>query len=332
MDNVNNYHLTIIGGGLDFSSHLSVEACKVIRSARVVYYASCHSKVVRWLAELAKNALLIDIDRGQYKIGQYRPDMYQEMARIVVDDARNGEGVVLIEPGSAMVTDLVTPYTLRYAAQFDLNVRILPGISSIEMMFVFLGLDPSAGMQAILAQELVIRQIKLNPQLHTIIIQPGYYDTLWCFGWPKSGKNRFNELSKVLMTSYHQEQKMMLVRFPMYPGDRTHTFWFTLENLEFVTSIITPLHTLFIPSNGEIEKNEEFRKRIHSLDLSLQFMEIDPDDSPIQNKAIISNSDLAPLENQLPKYLLEQAEHFHQEWQNEYISRNITRTDGEGVK
>ncbi len=325
MNKVNDYDLTIIGGGLDFSSHLTVEACKVIRAARVVYYASCHPKVVRWLAEFAKNSLLLDIDRGQYEIGQYRPDMYQDMARIVVDDARNGGGVVLIEPGSAIVTDLVTPYTLGLAAQFDLNVRILPGISSLEQMFVFLGLDPSVGMQVILAQELVIRQLRLNPQFNTIIIQPGYYDTLWCVGWPKSRKDRFNELSRVLMASYRKDQKMMLVRFPMYPEDRTHTFWFTLEDFELVHPIITPLHTLFIPSAEEVEKNEEFRQRMHSLELSVQFLETDPDGSPIQNEPVISNKDLERLENQLPKYLLERGEQLHQEWQREYISRNITR-------
>ncbi|MBV8226690.1 MAG: hypothetical protein JO232_16040 [Verrucomicrobia bacterium] len=319
--------LTIIGGGLELSAHLSVEACKAIRAARRVYYhgASCHDTVIRWLAILARDSMLIDIDKEHYKLGQYRPDMYKAMAMIVAKEARDGGGVVLIEQGSSVVTDLVTPYALLLADQFDLKVRVIPGISSLEQMFVLFGLDPSSGLQVILAQELVVRQIRLNPQLDTIIMQPGYYDTFWWAGWPKSRKNRFGELSRQLLESYPNDQKMVLARLPMHPQDQTHEFWFRLDDLGLLHPIITPLHTLFIPAAGETEKNREFQQRMNSWKLSVGFLETDPDGSPVQNKPVTSIEDLQQIESRLPRELLERAKCLQKEWQIERVARRTAR-------
>ncbi|WP_168991640.1 hypothetical protein [Paraburkholderia sp. UYCP14C] len=103
--------------------------------------------------------------------------MYRAMASRVVGAARESGAVVLIEPGSPVVTDLLTRSVLEAAHGAGLRTRIVAGISCLEHLCIAFGIDPSSGLQTVLAQELVARRIRLSAGLDTVVIQPGYFDT-----------------------------------------------------------------------------------------------------------------------------------------------------------
>ena len=328
MSEEQNYDLTIVGGGLDPSAHLSWEACKTIREAKTICYhgAACAVSVEQWLSNLAKEASFIDLDAPNYQVGQQRPEMYRDTAAKIVELARNG-GVVSLEPGSALVTDLVTQYALKLAEQAHLTARVLPGVSTLECMLVEFGLDPSSGLQIVLAQELVAKQIQLNPQCDSIIIQPGYYDSLWWMGLVKSRENRYEELMRTLARAFPSDAKMAMVRFPMLPGDATHKFWFQLEELPEVAPILTQLHTLFIPRVGAETRDPSFMQRIRSWEKSVRFVETDANGHPVQENSHPSNRTLVELEKGLPPKLLEQSARWKREWRKDQVQRNLSRVE-----
>lgn len=317
--------VTIIGGGLDFSMHPSVEACRAIRNAKVVFHAGCHDGVAGWLARLAGDAAVVDIDAGHYQIGQYRPDMYRAMASRVVGAARESGAVVLIEPGSAMVTDLVTRFVLDAADGAGVRSRIIAGISSLEHLCIAFGIDPSSGLQTVLAQELVARQIRLSPSLDTVVIQPGYFDTLWHVGWPQSRADRFNALAETLSLSFGPRQAMALVRFPMHPGDTTHEFWFELADLHRTVPVMTPLHTLFVPASERGERDATFQSRMHVWERSIAFLETGPDDAPLQLAPIESNGDLKQIEERLDEGLVSSSRTLAAAWRRQAPARSTAR-------
>lgn len=317
--------VTIVGGGLDFSMHPSVEACRAIRHAKVVFHAGCHEGVARWLADLAGDADVVDIDTGHYQVGQYRPDMYRAMASRVVGAARESGAVVLIEPGSAMVTDLVTRFVLEAAHGAGLRTRIVAGISSLEHLCIAFGIDPSSGLQTVLAQELVARRIRLSAGLDTVVIQPGYFDTLWHVGWPQSRADRFDALAETLSLSFGPRQAMALVRFPMHPGDVTHEFWFELADLHRTVPVMTPLHTLFVPASERGERDAAFQSRMHVWERSIAFLETGTDGLPQQLAPIASNGDLKQIEARLDDDLVSSSRTLADAWRRQALARSTAR-------
>jgi precorrin-2 methylase len=319
--------ISIVGGGLDSSMHLSVEACRAIRNSKVVFHGGCHERVHRWLADLARDSQVVDINIGHYQMGQYRPDIYRSMAAKVVEAARAFGAVALIEPGSAMVTDLVTRFVLDGAACAGIRTTIVPGISSLEHICVEFGIDPADGLQAILAQELVARRIELSKQLDTVVIQPGYFDTLWCAGWPRSRSTRFDALVAALALTFEPQQIMALVRFPMHPGDATHQFWFNFRDLQRLEPLITPLHTLFIPSSEKGARDPLFEARMHTWERTVQFLDTGTDGLPLQFAPIASNQDLHKVERELDEDLRLSSHQLSATWRAQAIARAIRRIE-----
>lgn len=324
---INQARVTVIGGGLDFSRHPSAESCRALRNSKTVFHAGCHHSVAQWLADLAKDAQVIDIDEDFYEIGQYRPDMYRAMAQKVVLAALEGGEVALIEPGSAMVTDLVTPFVLEAARAAGVETRIIPGISCLEHLFIAFGVDPSSGLQVILAQELVAQRARLNPQFDTVVIQPGYFDTLWCAGWPKSGPERFDALIETLGLSFGPEQPMVLVRFAMHPGDVTHSFWFAMEDLARLAPLMTPLHTLFVPAADKADRDPAFQQRMHQWERSIAYFQRGPGGAPLQLDPVTSNLDLALIEQALDADLVSRSRALEGSWRKSGRVGSTSRID-----
>ncbi len=313
--------LTLMGGGLNFSAHLSVEACQMLRGAKVILRAWCHESVDKWLKALAPDAEIVDIDSSFYLRGQYRPDMYKMIAESVVDMARRNAPVCLVEPGSPIVTDLVTSYTLKLAQAEGMSTRLIPGISSVELILNWFSLDPSSGLQVALAQEFVGRHMRFDRHYNTVILQPGYYDTLWCFDRINNGLSRFAALKSQLDECFAPNDQMALIRFPMHPGDDTHCFWFRLADIEAVYPVLTPLHSLFIPAAASEVPDPVFYERIQSFDISSFFVEGEGVESP----ATRSNIELVKLNRTLSEELVERSEEMESNWRASVLNGNTSR-------
>ncbi|NEP00426.1 MAG: hypothetical protein F6K58_17445 [Symploca sp. SIO2E9] len=319
--------ICIIGGGMDFTAHLTVEACKAIRESQTIFHSGCHDNVRLWLEALGGDAKILNIDEGYYQIGQFRPDMYKSMADQIVAEATCNRKVVLIEPGSAMVTDLVTFYTIGLAEKAGITTHIISGISSLEQIFLTFGIDPSSGLQIILAQELVACNVTLNPHLDSIILQPGYYDTLWSAGWAKSTNQRYDSLITSLKRSFSKNQRMALIRLATHPEDINHELWFLLNDFAYLHSVLTPLHSLFIPAIPSTNKNSDFQQRIHSWETTLSFLELTKDGLPyqLQFNLVSNNRDLDKACTHLPEDIQERAVSLSEAWKRERRERISAR-------
>ena len=74
--------ITIISGGLDGFDDLTVRAQRSLRVATAVFYSGVNGTFPSELGPL--DVPVINLDAGYYVYGSFRPQMYRDMAAIVV--------------------------------------------------------------------------------------------------------------------------------------------------------------------------------------------------------------------------------------------------------
>lgn len=303
--------ITIIGAGLKQYAQLTLEAIAALRGARLIYHSGFNGDVSALAGRWSPGASVVNLDEPEYAAGTYRPHMYARMAAVVVAEAARAPGVVILQPGSAVVVDSVTDGILRGAAERGLRVAIIAGISCIETVLGEVGYDAGAGVQVVQAQQLVLHRHALNPALAAVIIQPGYYDTRWWAGIGLSGVERFVALHDHLRTIYAPDTEMALVLSPIQPGQSSTVFWFVLGDLPVLHRLLSPFHTLFIPPATEAGVDQAFLQRIDSWDAVVAAFERDADGQPVMEPF---SRAWDPDAVELPAPLLERARAIAARW------------------
>jgi precorrin-6B methylase 1 len=265
--------ITLAGAGLRGAWHLSREAEAAVRRARAVFYSTTNAGIAEHVRTLNGTATLRSTEQNEYRIGDYRPDMYRRMAALVLDAAAEGPGIVVLCPGSAMVVDLVSQLVLEGAQRLGLSVVVLPGISSVETVLAAVGYDVAEGVQVVLAQNLVLRRLELSPAIASIVMQPAYFDTRFFLGGPRSLEGRFDALQAQLGRSLSPRAPMAFVVTPTELGSEATLFWFRLANFGQLHRVLSPQHTLFVPPEQPASIDEGFRARIESWDACLAHVE-----------------------------------------------------------
>ena len=261
--------ICIVGCGLKPWAHLTGEAQERIQAATCVYHSRYNETIVEHVRALNPGAELVEQEDEEYMLGMFRPEMYERMAERVVASALAGASVIVLQPGSAMVVDSVTQFILRRAVHHGLSVEILPGVSSVEGVLAAMDYDLSEGLQVILAQRLVLHRRALDPSMAAVIIQPGYYDTLWYVGAARSAAGRFAALREALLRTWPAKAPAALVLLPFQHSDRPDVLWFELGEIESLHGRISALHTLFIPPTRAAAFDETFHRRIASYEAVL---------------------------------------------------------------
>jgi precorrin-2 methylase len=270
--NASRIDLHLIGCGLRSLDHLTREADGILRRARVIFHSIYNRDLLADLQRMNPDARLLCQEDGEYIVGQYRPDIYRRIADRVFEEALRGPGVAVLHPGSAVLVDAIGRHLVSRGVDAGIGVRIVPGISSVEFVLCEMAWDPADGLQVILAQNLVLGARRLDPTQAAIVIQPGYYDTRWFVGAPFSAPGRFDALARALGASHAPEAPMALVLAPVAASETAQVLWFRLGQLEQVSPVISPFHTLFIPPAQSPRTDAEFARRIDSWPDALQHL------------------------------------------------------------
>ena len=311
--------ITIVGAGLDGFEHLTAEAQRVVRLARVVFYSPVNGPLPRRC--VSPLATLIDIERGEYRIGDHRPEMYRRMAALVICAGCAGAGVVVLQPGSAVVVDAVTTEILEAATAAGLTVQLLCGVSSVEAVMCMVGYDLAEGLQVFLAQNLVRFDQTLRPSLAAIVLQPGYFDTRCWTGAARSRLHRFDRLAAQLRRTHPADAVMCLVVAASRAARRpSSALWFRLADFEAVAAVLSPLHTLFVPAVVRPSAADaDFERRLDEWDAVLEAVEHTDDGQPRCEGARYWFG-LAARE--LPPHLVEQSAALAAAWEARRPRRN----------
>jgi tetrapyrrole methylase family protein/MazG family protein len=188
--------ITIVGLGPGDPNQMTLEAQQVLQETREVYLRTCHHPTV---ASLPPGPSLRFFDH-LYEEKDTFAEVYDEVARQIVELGRRSEGVVYAVPGHPLVGEASVQHILALAKQQEMAVRVVEGLSFIESVLTCLGLDALAGLQIVDATELAALQHPcLNPDLPALVGQ--LYN-----------QQLASEVKLTLMNLYPDEHPVTLVR------------------------------------------------------------------------------------------------------------------------
>ena len=207
--------ITIVGLGPGNPKQLTLEAHQVLLEVEDVYVRTRHHPTV---ASLPLGPSLHFFDH-LYEEKETFAEVYEQIARQIVELGHRPEGVIYAVPGHPLVGEESVQRILALARQQGIGVRIVEGLGFVEPVLTCLGLDALGGLQIVDATELAALQHPcLNPDLPALIGQ--LYD------WQLA-----SDVKLTLMNLYPDEHPVTLVRragtdqarvftIPLYELDR----------------------------------------------------------------------------------------------------------------
>ncbi|MEG6586191.1 nucleoside triphosphate pyrophosphohydrolase [Dendrosporobacter sp. 1207_IL3150] len=138
--------IIIIGLGPGPLGLLTMETWDMLNTAEVLLFRTAKHPTVNEL-----KARGIGFESYDYIYDQKKTfdEVYEYIAKDCVGRAKNGQKVTYAVPGSPLVAEKTVSLVRAIAAQEQINVRILPGMSFIEVLYVRLGIDPIDGLTVV---------------------------------------------------------------------------------------------------------------------------------------------------------------------------------------
>lgn len=235
--------ITIAGlpiGGLD---RTTPETVRALRTARVILDLTSNARLLKRFCKR-----VINLDK-EYWTGEVDEDVYTKIANIVLDQVREGPGVVLVVDGHPGIYQDLSWDIYDRGRRRGLEVVILPAVSFLDLMIAFCNLRVDAsGLQILEATSVVAYKFPLNPLIDTLLMQIGWFGTSLLVDIAESKKGRFEPLVKYLTRYYPKDHIIKLVRAPWAADDRPAIISTRISSLDRFHRSITTDMTLLIPA------------------------------------------------------------------------------------
>jgi uncharacterized protein YabN with tetrapyrrole methylase and pyrophosphatase domain len=216
---------------------------------------------------------------SEYEEGQPRSAAYDRIVDRVVDAAADADSpVALATYGHPTVGVTPTNDVVQRAEGAGVDVDVRPGVSSLDAMYVDLGLNPfETGLQMFEVNDLLLRELSLNPSVPAFLFQVGTVGSRLYTARPNAPE-RFTRLRRYLERFYPSDHEVSLVRAATLPFESGAIESFELSAFESMADAVHPSHTLYVPparSDGPV--NEAYLESLHSRD-RLDEITTDPDE------------------------------------------------------
>jgi uncharacterized protein YabN with tetrapyrrole methylase and pyrophosphatase domain len=247
--------ITIAGLPIGKLDRITPETLRAIKKARVVLDLTSNGRLLR---KFCKD--LIDLDR-EYWTGEQDEIVYTRIADKVLDQARNGPGVVLVVDGHPGIYQDLSWDIYDRGRRRGLKVTILPAVSFLDLMIAFCNLRVDAsGLQILESTSVVAYKYPLNPLVDTLLMQIGWFGTSLLVDVEENKKGRFTPLVKYLRKYYPADHVIKLIRAPSSANERPSIISSKISNLDSFRRSITTDMTMLIPalSTDNPEADDEF--------------------------------------------------------------------------
>ena len=134
-----NASLVVVGTGIKFLSHLTVEAKAYIQQSDIVLFLVNEPAMKEWILKNSKQAESLDFLYFKYSL---RKECYQAIAEYILEALRKIQHVCVVFYGHPSV--FVDPgiEAVKIALNEGFYSKILPGISAADCLYADLLIDP----------------------------------------------------------------------------------------------------------------------------------------------------------------------------------------------
>lgn len=164
--NVTPGSITIVGLGPGSFKLLTVETWDILRTSHSIYLRTAKHPTVDELR--SRNVLFSSYDFLYEEKADF-DEVYQAIAADVIARAVTGEQVIYAVPGSPLVAERTVGLIRDLAAERQVAVTIVPGMSFLEVLYTRLGIDPISGVTVLDSAD--IDQLPLGINTALIVTQ-----------------------------------------------------------------------------------------------------------------------------------------------------------------
>ena len=247
--------LIILGSGIETVGFTHADEL-YIKEADKVFYCVADPATLVWLKNLRPDGYDLYVLYGE---GKQRYVTYMQMTEAMLHYVRKGQKVVGIYYGHPGVFVLSTHRAVQIGRQEGHRVVMRAAVSALDTLCADIGIDPSTpGMQTFEATDVLIRQRRLDPELHLVLWQVGLVGDL---GYRREGSlnTGFTLLLDYLEGVYGPEQRIINYIGSRYPGIDPICEEHTIASLRLpeVQSGVTGISTFYLPPIRAAKPNYE---------------------------------------------------------------------------
>lgn len=240
------FDIYIVGTGIVGVQHITREVDAVLRRSKEVLYVDNSFGICEYLEQVCLQ--VTNLHPIAYREGRRRIEAYNIMTAKVIEAALDHSPVTFALYGHPLVFASPPFQVLHIAPLFGLRVKVLPGISAMDTLFVDLGLDPSVqGLQMYEATDLLLRQRPLQPDVPCLIWQIGTVESR-LYSESMSKPKRFTQIKNYLLKFYPPNHELVAVYSSTYPLVQSVRTVFCIENIESYAECLHQGVTVYIPS------------------------------------------------------------------------------------
>jgi tetrapyrrole methylase family protein/MazG family protein len=207
--------LTIVGLGPGDPGHLTREAWSVLEEADEVWLRTERHPTVEGLP----THLVVRSFDHLYETAEAFSVVYHSIVDQVLRLARRPNGVVYAVPGHPMVGESTVQLARARAAEDDIPVRLVEGLSFVEPTLAALGLDALSGLQICDALDLAAaHHPPLTPDLPALVGQ--LYSRTLASDVKLTLMNQYPDQHQVTLIDAAGTVEQRLVELPLYALDR----------------------------------------------------------------------------------------------------------------
>lgn len=247
-----NASLVVVGSGIKFYSHLTVESKAYIEQSEKVLYLVNEPAMKAWIQKANSNTESLDSIYMSYPL---RENSYAAITEYILTTLYLDIHLCVVLYGHPCVFANPALNAVIRAKNEGYFAKILPGISTEDCLFADLLIDPAThGCLSIEATDLVVYQRKLDVSCHVIVWQVSVIGML---GHSKDYDNQkgLNLLYAHLIKYYPMHHELISYSASQYPGLEPSIKKFTLSELREIAFSRTS--TLYIPPYKKYTCNKE---------------------------------------------------------------------------
>jgi tetrapyrrole methylase family protein/MazG family protein len=257
---MNKNTLIVVGSGIKFMSHLTIEAKACIEKSNKVLYLVNEPAMQNWIEQANRSAESLDFLYAKHKD---RHENYLLIAEYIFENLKKCETLCVVVYGHPTVFAQPALYATDMAIESGYNAIIMPGISSEDCLFADLRIDPgSSGCQSFEATDFLIYRREYDSSSHLILWQssvigvlnqPEYHDPL----------NGLVILVEYLSEKYSLDHEIVVYEATQYPGLKPKIDKILLKAL--AQTKIGRIATLYIPPNKHALPDLAMLERIKKI-------------------------------------------------------------------
>lgn len=258
--------LGVVGTGIKYGGHVTLEAQAFIQHAHTVFYLVNHPFIAQWIEGLNPQAKTLS---DTYAPGKPRAQTYKEMIARILPPVRQGLTVCAIFYGHPGIFVNPGHAAIRQARAEGFNAWMMPGISAEDCLFADLGIDPARyGCQSFEATEFLLRHYHFNPHSNLILWQVGVVGNL---ALNTAQPAALHILTEVLTNHYPADHPVTIYEAPIFAGFNPRIDPLSLSQLPHAT--LNQASTLYLPPRAPAPWNREMMARlgIKQTDLTINY-------------------------------------------------------------